>query len=309
MLSVASVCSAQSRVEVSFQSLDPFTSDGVIMPSPQPLTVTGTLVLPSGTGPFPAVVISSSSAGTDDRIMARLLEDLPARGYAALGVQSFKARGLQGGVDSRQQVVSLQGPAVDALYALEFLRSRSEIDPKRICVTGHSRGGETAFSFTYFKAFHELANYKGEGFDCHISISAAGRFRPERMESTRKPALFFFAEKDDAWFYEGTRAWLKELASAGHPVETFTIPNSYHSLTAEPIWCPQAQTGRACKEPTFYSAQGGSVRGKQMTRAEGWRLCGRYGFHCGYGQMELYPVMLGAMLEFLDRAIGTGVRK
>ncbi len=301
-----STAHAQQRYTVSFESIDPFNTDGVVTSPPQRLTVTGTLVLPAGSGPFPAVVISNSSAGTDDRILERLLVDLPALGYAALGIQSFQARGLLGGVDSRQQQVTFQGPAADALYALQYLRTRPEIDAKRICVIGHSRGGETAFSFTYFKAFHELAGYTGEPFDCHVSISAAGRFRPTSMDSWKRPALFFFAEKDDAWFYDGTRAWLEELRLAGHPVETYTIKNSYHSLTAQRVWCPKAQTGRDCKEPTIYSAQGGSVRGKLMTRAEGWKLCGSWGFHCGYGSMELYPEMLEVAVKFMDKALQRG---
>jgi dienelactone hydrolase len=296
--------SAQTRYATSFKSTDPFDANGAVMSSPQHVTVPGVLVLPAGQGPFPAVVISNSSAGTEDRVWERLLEDLPRRGYAAFGIQSFQARGLSGSVGSNQQAVSFQGPAVDALYALEYLRGRPEIDPTRICVTGHSRGGQTSFNFTYFRAFLELAQFKGDPFACNISINSGGHYRPPRNETTGRPALVILGEKDDVWHLDVVRSFIEELRAAGNPIETFTVARSFHSLTAEPIWCPQAQTARGCREMVVYTERGPTMKGKLINRREGWQLCGKYGYHCAYGAMELYPEMFDALARFLDRAIG-----
>ena len=295
---------AQTRQEVSFETVDPFDSDGALMSSPRRLAVPGTLVLPAGAGPFPAVVVSNSSAGTEDRIWERLLVDLPQRGYAALGIQSFKARGIHGGVGSRQQAVSFQGPATDALHALEYLRSRPDIDPSRICVIGHSRGGQTAFNFTYFKAFHELAGFKGQPFACNVSINSGGHYRPVRIETTGRPALVFLGEKDDVWHLDVTRAFIEEVRAAGSPVEVHTIKGSYHSLTAAPIWCASEMSARGCRDMIVYGERGPMLRGKLISRREGWELCGKYGYHCAYGDMELYPGMFGVAAAFFDRVIG-----
>jgi dienelactone hydrolase len=296
---------AQQQAEVSIVSRDVFTVDGLRVEHPKEVTVPGRLALPGGPGPFPAVVVVNSSAGTEDRIWSRLMADLPAQGFAALGIQTFVGRGIRGGVDSNQGEVSFLAAPVDALHALRYLRTRPDIDPKRICVIGHSRGGQAAFNFLYFKSFHQLAGVGEEPFACNISINTGGHYRPASLEATGKPALVFIGERDDVWHMDVYRAFVEEVRNAGNPVEIHVLKNSYHSLTAERVYCPQAQQVRACREQVVYTDKGLLVQGRLSTQKKGWRTCGRWGYHCGYGNMELYDDMYTVVVDFLRRAVGS----
>lgn len=294
---------AQQHVELSIASRDVFTIDGLRVERPKDVSIRSRLVLPAGQGPFPAVVVVNSSAGTDDRIWNRLLADLPAQGFATLGIQTFVGRGIVGGVDSNQGEVSFLAAPVDALYALRYLRTRPDIDPKRICVIGHSRGGQAAFNFLYFKSFHHLAGVGEEPFACNVSINTGGHYRPESLEATGKPALVFIGERDDVWHMDVYRAFVEEVRNAGNPVEIHVLKDSYHSLTSERVYCPQAQQVKGCREQVVYTDKGLLVRGRLSTQREGWRTCGNWGYHCGYGNMDLYGDMYAVAVDFLRRAV------
>jgi hypothetical protein len=118
----------------------------------------------------------------------------------------------------------------------------------------------------------------------------------------------FIGERDDVWHQDVIRAWLDELKQAGNPIEIHTRKGSYHALSNRLIWCPKAQTGRNCREQVVYTAQGPVLRGVTTTRADIFRICGTYGYTCGYGPMELYPEMLDVSVQFLNRALKSAAR-
>jgi pimeloyl-ACP methyl ester carboxylesterase len=99
----------------------------------------GTLILPDGTGPFPAIVVSH---GGNPETRA----DAGYRGqgvmFARAGVAAlvYDKRGT-GSSTGDWQVAGIEELAGDALAGLRALRSRKEIDARRIGVAGHSQGG------------------------------------------------------------------------------------------------------------------------------------------------------------------------
>jgi pimeloyl-ACP methyl ester carboxylesterase len=107
----------------------------------------GTLTLPRAKGPFPAVRIigGSGSLNRDDecfghRTFLVLADYLTRRGLAVLRLDK---RGVwkSGG---QYENATTEDFAGDALASVEYLKSRKEINPKRIGLIGHSEGAMIA---------------------------------------------------------------------------------------------------------------------------------------------------------------------
>jgi len=104
----------------------------------------GTLTLPKGSGPFPCVVMVTGS-GPQDRDEALLghrpflviADHLTRHGIAVL---RYDDRGTAKSTGTFATATS-DDFAADALAALEFLKTRKEVDPKKIGIVGHSEGG------------------------------------------------------------------------------------------------------------------------------------------------------------------------
>jgi dienelactone hydrolase len=100
----------------------------------------GTLILPPGAGPHPAVVFTHGSGG-EGRWASRYLARRFAReGFAAL-VWDKRGVGESGGEWSE---AGFEDQAGDAAAAVALLRARPEIDPGKVGIHGHSQGGTIA---------------------------------------------------------------------------------------------------------------------------------------------------------------------
>ena len=111
------------------------------------VTFAGTLTLPKGEGPFPAVLLLTGSGpqDRDETIMGHkpflvLSDHLTRRGFAVLRADD---RGV-GGSSGNLTQVDTSMLAGDALAGLAFLRARAEVDPKRVGLVGHSEGAMVA---------------------------------------------------------------------------------------------------------------------------------------------------------------------
>lgn len=125
----------------------PYSAHEVTFPSAAgEVTLAGTLLIPEGGGPFPAVAFVSGSGAQDrdEALMGHkpflvIADFLARRGIASL---RFDDRGV--GESTGDQVGStVQELAGDVDGAVAFLASRPEIDRRAIGVLGHSEGGVT----------------------------------------------------------------------------------------------------------------------------------------------------------------------
>jgi uncharacterized protein len=111
----------------------------------------GTLTIPRGTGPFPAVVLVHGSGPNDrdetlgpNKPFKDLAEGLSSRGIVVLRYEKrtkYYAEAVIGLMDTftvQEEVVE------DAVAALTLLMARSEVDPAHVFVLGHSLGGTLA---------------------------------------------------------------------------------------------------------------------------------------------------------------------
>ena len=107
----------------------------------------GTLTLPTGTGPFPAVVLVHGSGPNDrdetigpNKPFQDLAQGLASQGIAVLRYDK-RTRAYPGKVIALQNFTVKEETTDDALAAVALLRQTQQIDQKRIFVLGHSLGG------------------------------------------------------------------------------------------------------------------------------------------------------------------------
>ena len=113
---------------------------------PAKLQLAGTLTVPAGQGPFPALVLLSD-AGPHDRNgtvgdfapLGQLADYLTRRGVAVL---RFDDRGT--GKSTGAPLATTAELVGDAQAALNFLRTRPEIDLQHLGLLGHGEGGNVA---------------------------------------------------------------------------------------------------------------------------------------------------------------------
>lgn len=126
----------------------PYREEEVLFTNiPVDLRLSGMLTIPAGQGPFPAVVLVSD-AGAQDRdgtigdyhVLGALGDYLTRRGIAVL---RFDDRGVgqSGGV---MNATTLPDVTSDVQAALNYLRTRREIDLEHLGVIGHGEGGNVA---------------------------------------------------------------------------------------------------------------------------------------------------------------------
>jgi fermentation-respiration switch protein FrsA (DUF1100 family) len=111
------------------------------------IKLAGTLTLPRAKRPCPAVLLITGSGpqDRDESLLGHkpflvLADDLTRRGIAVLRIDDRGVGGSTGSV-SKSTTEDFVG---DVLAGVAFLKSRDEIDPRRIGLVGHSEGGLVA---------------------------------------------------------------------------------------------------------------------------------------------------------------------
>ncbi|NKY86242.1 alpha/beta hydrolase family protein [Nocardia veterana] len=124
----------------------PYRSEDVHYRSGQ-VPIAGTLTLPNGRGPHPAVVLISGSGPQDrneeiagHKPFLLLADTLTRAGYAVLRTDD---RGV-GGTGGQLDTCDYTDLTDDIAAGLAYLRSRGDIDGTRIGLLGHSEGGYLA---------------------------------------------------------------------------------------------------------------------------------------------------------------------
>lgn len=122
----------------------PYVEEEVKFAGPgEGIALAGTLTLPKGEGPFPAVLLIAGSGPQDrDESLAShrpfllIADSLTRKGIAVL---RYDKRGV-GKSTGNLDAATTMDLAADAKAALVFLKSRKEIDSSRIGLLGHSEG-------------------------------------------------------------------------------------------------------------------------------------------------------------------------
>jgi len=186
----------------------------------------GSLILPQGKPPFPAVVVLHGCNGISQntRVWARRLASW---GYAALIVDSFSPRGLRQVCDGSR---ALPGPrrALDAFAGAKYLRSRSDIDGSRIAALGYSHGGWTALWASTEKA---VARAGAPPFRTAVAFYP---YCPKIAPPLANDVQIFIGDADD-WSSASQCSALVEKYAAGalHRPSLVVYPGARHSFDAD----------------------------------------------------------------------------
>lgn len=134
---------ARATVEVVEASPLPYVAEEVTFINGE-AKLAGTLTLPEGDGPFPAVVLISGS-GQQNRdedifgfkVFGVIADHLTRNGIAAL---RYDDRGIGGSTGDVENATS-EDFANDVAAAVALLKTKPAIDPNKIGLLGHSEGG------------------------------------------------------------------------------------------------------------------------------------------------------------------------
>jgi dienelactone hydrolase len=210
---------------------------------------------PAGPGPFPAVLMlhGCGGLGSRDRMWAERLREW---GYLTVRVNSLAARGFKsvcggGALDPAARVP-------DALAALAHLRTRPDVEPRRIALMGWSHGA-MATLVTLGAAPEEPA----QGFRAAIAYYPS--CRQVRAWRTRTPALMLLGGEDNWTPPEPCQSLAARQQQTGLPVTQVTYPGAQHGfdnplLGPSPRRVPEALGGRGATMQYHPAAAEDSVR-------------------------------------------------
>jgi fermentation-respiration switch protein FrsA (DUF1100 family) len=135
----------------------PYRQEPVEFPSGA-VRLSGNLLLPEGSGPYPAVILVQGSAASERYFYQVFASNFARNGMAAL-IYDQRGSGRSGGSPQEFDLEMLAG---DVISGMAFLSSRPEIDATRIGLWGLSRGGVVI----------PMAAAKPSGADFLITLSA-----------------------------------------------------------------------------------------------------------------------------------------
>jgi dienelactone hydrolase len=200
-----------------------------------PRQIPGTIYKPPGDAPSPAVVLFHGCHGVSasNHEWARWLR---ARGYVALVVDSWAARGITDGCAADKPDVPNTERLDDAMGALSFLQSQPGVDRERIGAMGWSNGGVFAMAVVNGPSL-ERARARGvkvpePGYQASVALYPGGCASLTR-EYVVKPLLLLIGDADD-WTLAGIcRTMVEAMQARGAPAEIVLYPGVYHYFDVE----------------------------------------------------------------------------
>jgi dienelactone hydrolase len=240
----ASAAAGATGQRVTFPSLDIDPATGA------PVMLGGLFFTPDvAAGGFPGVValhgcdgMYSRLEGRRDRLTLRhqaMADLLLAEGYAVLFPDSFNPRGRREvcTLPVRDQAITQDHRRLDALGALDYLRSRLDIAGNRIALVGWSHGGSTVLA-TMNARHPAVAAYLARHPDPGAFFLTGVAFYPGCYGALRgrdgyapaAPVRIFIGEADDWTSARACIALGEAMEAMDMPLHVRTYPDTYHGF-------------------------------------------------------------------------------
>jgi dienelactone hydrolase len=224
------------------------SADGrMLVPGP-PLTLSGELRLPEGSGPFPAVILAHGCGGQPVYTELAWGRTLREWGYATFVLDSFSGRRLISVCSDPFSLLRPEQRVPDAYGALRLLAANSKIDPKRIALMGFSHGGQLTMVASTAWAKETFAPPGGPAFRAFFPFyPGCNASFPERARVSA-PVRIHTGAADD-WSPAAPCAELAaSLKASGQDVAINVYPNALHLFdqAASYEYLPNAGNGSGC---------------------------------------------------------------
>lgn len=201
---------------------------------------------PSGTGPYPAVVVMCHIGGLDEFTRDRC-ERLAAEGYVAIAPDIFHYHPWSDDRNERRGKLRDALMVDDMNAALDHVIAEANADPVRLGILGHCLGGRTSLlGAGSIPRLRALAMYYGGR-----TMVAWGDDRPSPFDLIRNikgPVIGCFGDLDQGPSPEDVDRIEAEMrrhaipaefhryAEAGHAFQDYTDPERYHRASADDAW-------------------------------------------------------------------------
>ena len=188
--------------------------------------IAGYLAKPDGAGPFPAVIGLHGCAGMHDATKQKLADELVARGFVVLLVDSYATRGIDQACTSTA-FATFVTRRPDPFGALVYLGRQSFVDPQRVAVVGFSAGAWLTLSVAERNAFEPFVSAGSLRFR-----AAAAFYPPCKQAMTRPviPTLIFIGALDDWTPAADCSEQIARWGNEGPPVELVVYPGAHHGF-------------------------------------------------------------------------------
>ena len=193
-----------------------------------PYTVaTGSLTVPEGDGPFPAVVLMHGCSGLDPEVRKGNnvhVQHLVSEGFVTLIVDSFGPRRLGDVVcnETGEELEAFRYRQRDAVYALRFLKSQPFVDAGKIYLMGQSHGGWVLLQMAVSRTIPV-----SDRFRAAVAYYPWCGDQQLRFE-LHTPVLVLIGEDDD--WTPAHRYLLAKRYAHGEAFEVVVYENAHHSF-------------------------------------------------------------------------------
>ena len=190
--------------------------------------ISGTILKPEGTGPFPTVILMHGCSGLNRAVSIGLQNHaayLVENGYAALILDSFTGRGKSDGVcSSYGELANARDYRVaDAYNTLSYLRSLPYVDQNNFFLMGQSNGGSVALIIA--------SQINNQSFQEGFKFNAIVAFYPwcgALVSKPKIPLLVLGGERDD-WTPLGP-CFSAQKQNLNSPYKVIEYKNAHHSF-------------------------------------------------------------------------------
>lgn len=206
-----------------------------------------TLLFPDGTGPFPLVVFNHGDMELDSpnvRDKQRFRDMIVAREFLYHGIAvafpsrqgvGFSEGALQNhfSTNDAAPLYKAKAQSADIVPAIDYLKSRKEIDPGRIILSGQSAGGYCAMYLASINipGVIGVVNFSG-GRTNNKTASGGPEYRNQMMidgfaevgKTAQVPVLLVFAENDSRYSANTIKSSQDAFVSAGGKSTLLLLP-------------------------------------------------------------------------------------